>query len=52
LVLLAGFFAMSEFSVVSSRRNRVEQLAAKGRGGARVAIELADQPVRLQLPRS
>jgi putative hemolysin len=46
LVLLAGFFAMAEFSVVSSRRNRLEQLAAKGRSGARVAIELADQPVR------
>lgn len=46
LVLLAGFFAMAEFSVVSSRRNRLEQLAAKGRGGARIAIELADQPLR------
>jgi len=46
LVLLAGFFAMAEFSVVSSRRNRLERLAAKGRSGARVAIELADQPVR------
>jgi putative hemolysin len=46
LVLLTGFFAMAEFSVVSSRRNRLEQLAAKGHSGARLAIELADQPVR------
>jgi len=46
LVLLAGFFAMAEFSIVSSRRNRLEQLDAKGRGGARVAIELADNPLR------
>lgn len=46
LVLLAGFFAMAEFSVVSSRRNRLEQLTAKGHAGARVAIELAEKPVR------
>jgi len=46
LILLAGFFAMAEFSIVSSRRNRLEQLAAKGRSGARVAIELAEQSAR------
>jgi putative hemolysin len=46
LVLLAGFFAMAEFSIVSSRRNRLEQLAAQGRGGAHTAIEIGDQPLR------
>jgi len=46
LILLAGFFAMAEFSIVSSRRNRLEQLAAKGRSGARVAIKLAEQSTR------
>jgi putative hemolysin len=46
LILLAGFFAMAEFSIVSSRRNRLEKLAAEGRRGAQAAIELADQPVR------
>ena len=46
LILLAGFFAMAEFSIVSSRRNRLEQLAAKGNRGARLAIELADQSTR------
>jgi putative hemolysin len=46
LILGAGFFAMAEFSVVSSRRNRLEQLAARGHRGAQSAIELADQPVR------
>jgi len=46
LVLLAGFFATAEFSIVSSRRNRLEQFADKGRAGARVAIELAEQPAR------
>jgi CBS domain containing-hemolysin-like protein len=39
--VLTGFFAMEEFSIVSSRRNGLEQLAAKGRHGARVAIEIA-----------
>lgn len=47
LVLFAGFFAMAEFAIVSSRRNRLEQLVGEGRAGARVAIELADQPTRL-----
>jgi putative hemolysin len=46
LILLAGFFAMAEFSIVSSRRIRLEQLAAKGHRGAQAAIKLADQPVR------
>jgi putative hemolysin len=46
LIVGAGFFAMAEFSVVSSRRNRLEQLAAQGHRGAQAAIELAEQPVR------
>jgi putative hemolysin len=46
LIVGAGFFAMVEFSVVSSRRHRLEQLAARGHRGAQAAIELADQPVR------
>jgi putative hemolysin len=46
LILGAGFFAMAEFSVVSSRRNRLGQLAARGHRGAQAAIELADQLVR------
>lgn len=46
LILLAGFFAMAEFAIVSSRRNRLQELAAKGHRGAQAAIELADQSVR------
>jgi putative hemolysin len=46
LILLAGFFALAEFSIVSSRRNRLEQLAAQGHRGAQTAIKLADQPGR------
>jgi putative hemolysin len=44
LILLNGFFAMSELAVVNSRRGRLEQLAAQGQSGARAALTLADDP--------
>ena len=46
LVLLNGFLAMAELAIVSSRRSRLEQLAAKGHSGARAALSLADDPGR------
>jgi putative hemolysin len=46
VTMLAGFFAMAEFSIVSSRRNRLEQLAVDGHRGARIAIEIAADPIR------
>ena len=46
LILLNGFFAMSELAVVNSRRGRLEQLAAQGQKGARAALALADDPKR------
>ena len=46
LVLLNGFLAMSELAVVSSRRGRLERLAADGHVGARAALSLADDPGR------
>src|SRR5208337_1184557 len=46
LILLNGFFAMSELAVVNSRRGRLEQLAAQGQRGARAALALADDPKR------
>jgi magnesium and cobalt exporter, CNNM family len=46
LVLLNGFLAMSEFAVVSSRRTRLERLAADGHPGARAALQLANEPGR------
>jgi len=46
LVLLNGFLAMSELAIVSSRRARLERLAAEGRVGARAALGLADDPGR------
>ena len=45
LVLLNGFFAMSEMSVVTSRKARLKQQAESSRG-ARKALELAEHPER------
>ncbi|MCU7549315.1 hemolysin family protein [Chitinophagaceae bacterium LB-8] len=46
LILLNGFFAMSEISVVSARRSRLEAAAKKGNAGARKAVEMAENPSR------
>ena len=46
LVLLNGFFAMSELALVSSRRARLKQFAEQGRRGAGAALVLADDPGR------
>lgn len=46
LVVLNGFFAMSELAVVSSRRARLQQMADAGNKGASVAIELLIEPGR------
>ena len=47
LIMLNGFFAMSELALVSARRARLQQMADEGSRGARVAIELADDHSRL-----
>lgn len=44
LILLNGFFAMSELAIVSSRRVRLEQLAKTGNRGATKALRLAEDP--------
>jgi putative hemolysin len=46
LIVLNGFFAMSELAVVSSRRARLEQMAEEGVRGARAALKLLDDPTR------
>ncbi|MEZ5832836.1 MAG: hemolysin family protein [Dongiaceae bacterium] len=46
LILLNGFFAMSELAIVSSRRARLKLLAEGGSRGARRALRLAEQPTR------
>jgi putative hemolysin len=46
LVLLNGFFAMSELAIVCARRARLQRRADSGSKGARIALELADDPTR------
>jgi len=42
LILLNGFFALSEIAMVSSKRSRLEHLKQNGSGGARTALLLLD----------
>ena len=44
LILLNGVFALSEFSIVSSRKARLKTLADAGKVGARAALHLAENP--------
>jgi len=44
LILLNGFFAMSELAVISSRRARLQALAKAGSRTARSALGLAESP--------
>jgi putative hemolysin len=46
LILLNGFFAMSELAVVSSRRARLQGMAEQRRRGAVAALRLLDDPSR------
>ena len=45
LILLNGFFALSEMAVMTARKTRLRQQAGESRG-ARVALELAEKPER------
>jgi putative hemolysin len=40
LILLNGFFALSEIALVSSKRSRLEQLKNEGRKGSKTALKL------------
>ena len=44
LVLLNGIFAMSELSLVSSRKYKLEKASKNGNKGAKKAIELSENP--------
>src|SRR3954468_20723502 len=44
LILANGLFAAAEIAVVSARKGRLEHEAEHGRRGARVALELANNP--------
>jgi putative hemolysin len=46
LVLLNGIFAMSEMSLVASRKFKLESAQKRGNSGARAAIELSKNPTK------
>lgn len=46
LILLNGFFAMSEIALISSKRARLERLSAEGDRGASRALQLGADPTR------
>ncbi|WP_373695878.1 hemolysin family protein [Aquibium pacificus] len=46
LILLNGVFALSELSVVSSRKPRLMLMAEQRKAGARAALRLAEEPGR------
>ncbi|WP_371371502.1 hemolysin family protein [Sporomusa aerivorans] len=47
LIFANGIFAMTEMSIVSSRKSRLESMAANGSKGAKAAIKLAEEPTPL-----
>lgn len=46
LILLNGVFSMSEMSLVSSRKYKLETFRKRGKKGAHTALELSDNPTR------
>lgn len=44
LIILNGIFSMSEMSLVSARKFKLENALRKGRSGAKAAIELSEDP--------
>ena len=47
LILINGFFALSEISIVSAKRVKLQALEKRGSKGAKKARELAEDPTRL-----
>ncbi|MBM4284392.1 MAG: HlyC/CorC family transporter [Deltaproteobacteria bacterium] len=47
LLILEGFFSMSETSLVSANRRRLQSRAEEGHRGARLALKLLEKPERL-----
>jgi putative hemolysin len=46
IVLANAFFVAAEYSLVTARRSRLNELAAKGNRRARIALRIMDSPVR------
>jgi putative hemolysin len=47
LIIANGIFAMTEIAIVSSRKARLEKMAAEGSSGAKAALELANDPTQM-----
>lgn len=47
LILLNGFFALSEMALVASKRARIQALVEQGRTGAKSALALMEDPTTL-----
>lgn len=47
LILLNGFFSMSEIALVSARKSRLEKSAKKGNKNAKAALDLINNPNKL-----
>ncbi|HWR05647.1 hemolysin family protein [Sporomusa sp.] len=47
LILANGLFALTEMSIVSSRKSRLENMAASGSKGAKAALRLTEEPTPL-----
>ncbi|MCE2745880.1 MAG: hemolysin family protein [Burkholderiales bacterium] len=47
LILVSGFFALSEMALASSRRSKLQAMADAGNPKARIALQIMDNPSRL-----
>lgn len=46
LILINGFFSLSEMAIVSARKMRLQQQAEDGKKGAQMALALSEEPTR------
>jgi putative hemolysin len=46
LILLNGLLSLSEIAIISAKKSRLEQKAKKGNPGAKMALDLANNPSR------
>ena len=46
LILANGFFVAAEIAIIAARKGRLEQMADEGSRGAKLAMELAEDPNR------
>jgi putative hemolysin len=49
LIIANGLLAISEMSIASARKSRLQQLEKEGNSGAKIALELANGPNRFRL---